>query len=115
MSVINSGQRIRIRLKSFDSKMIDKATEEIVNTAKRTGAILKGPIPLPNVKERFTVLTSPHKYKDAREQYKLSIHSRLVDILNPDSVTVDALMQLNLASGVNVKISVDDLNKGGSK
>ena len=69
----------------------------------------------PNVKERFTVLTSPHKYKDAREQYKLSIHSRLVDILNPDSVTVDALMQLNLASGVNVKISVDDLKKGESK
>jgi small subunit ribosomal protein S10 len=111
MSLVKKTQRIRIRLKSFDSRIIDKATEEIVNTAKRTGALLKGPIPLPNSKKQFTILTSPHKHKDAREQYQLNVHSRMVDILNPDSVTVDALMQLNLAAGVNVNISVDEMGK----
>ena len=117
MSIVKKSQRIRIRLKSFDSKMIDKATEEIVNTAKRTGALLKGPIALPNHKKGFTVLTSPHKHKTARDQYRLNIQSRLVDIVNPDSITVDALMQLNLASGVNVKISVDEIvnEKEGAK
>ena len=95
-------QRIRIRLKAFDYKLIDISTQEIVNTAKRTGAQVKGPIPLPTRKEKFTVLISPHVYKDARDQYEIRTHSRLMDIIQPDPATVDALMRLNLAAGVHV-------------
>ena len=100
-------QRIRIRLKSFDHKIIDQSTSEIVETAKRTGAQVRGPIPLPTRKERFTILTSPHVNKDARDQYEIRTHKRLVDILSPTDKTVDALMKLDLAAGVDVQISVD--------
>ena len=100
-------QRIRIRLKSFDHRNIDQSTSEIVSTAKRTGAHIRGPIPLPTRIERVTVLTSPHVNKDARDQYELRTHKRLVDILSPTEKTVDALMKLDLAAGVDVQISVD--------
>ena len=100
-------QRIRIRLKAFDHRLIDVSTQEIVNTAKRTGAYVSGPIPLPTRKERFTVLISPHVNKDARDQYELRTHKRLIDILQPTDKTVDALMRLDLASGVDVLISVE--------
>ena len=110
MSVQAKAQRIRIRLKAFDHRLIDTATDEIVATVKRTGAVLKGPIPLPNTKERYTLLTSPHVDKDAREHFQICTHRRLVDIIQPDSATVDALMKLNLASGVDVQISVEDMN-----
>lgn len=100
------GKRIRIRLKSFDHKLIDRSTSEIVETAKRTGAKLVGPIPLPTKKERFTVLISPHVNKDARDQYEIRTHKRMVDIVEPTEKTVDALMKLDLAAGVDVKISL---------
>ena len=98
-------QKIRIRLKSFDHRLIDDAVHGIVETAKRTGAQVIGPIPLPTKKERWTVLTSPHVNKDARDQYEIRTHLRLIDIVaNP--TTVDALMKLDLASGVDVKINL---------
>ncbi|GAM67540.1 SSU ribosomal protein S10p [Vibrio sp. JCM 19236] len=98
-------QRIRIRLKAFDYKLIDASTAEIVETAKRTGAQVRGPIPLPTRKERFTVLISPHVNKDARDQYEIRTHKRLIDIVEPTDKTVDALMRLDLAAGVDVQIS----------
>ncbi len=100
-------QRIRIRLKSYDHRLIDQSTREIVDTAKRTGAQIRGPIPLPTKIERVTVLISPHVDKDARDQYEIRTHKRLVDIVRPTDKTVDALMKLDLAAGVNVHISVD--------
>ena len=105
-------QKIRIRLKAFDHKLIDQSALEIVETAKRTGAQVRGPIPLPTRKERFTVLISPHVNKDARDQYEIRTHRRVVDIIHPDAATVDALMKLNLASGVNVDIRVDQIEGG---
>ncbi|MCG7532228.1 30S ribosomal protein S10 [Psychrobium sp. MM17-31] len=99
-------QRIRIRLKAFDHKLIDQSTGEIVETAKRTGAQVRGPIPLPTRKERFTVLISPHVNKDARDQYEIRTHKRLIDIVEPTEKTVDALMRLDLAAGVDVQISL---------
>jgi small subunit ribosomal protein S10 len=99
-------QRIRIRLKAFDHRLIDSSTQEIVETARRTGAQVKGPIPLPTRKERFTVLVSPHVNKDARDQYEIRTHKRLLDIVEPTEKTVDALMKLDLAAGVEVQISL---------
>lgn len=99
-------QRIRIRLKAFDHRLIDVSTEEIVETAKRTGAQVRGPIPLPTRKERFTILTSPHANKNARDQYEIRTHKRLLDIVDPTEKTVDALMKLDLAAGVEVQISL---------
>ncbi|QJC29132.1 30S ribosomal protein S10 [Enterobacteriaceae endosymbiont of Plateumaris rustica] len=99
-------QRIRIRLKAFDHRLIDQSTAEIVETAKRTGAQVHGPIPLPTQKERFTILISPHVNKDARDQYEIRTHKRLVDIIKPTEKTVDALMRLDLAAGVDVQISL---------
>ena len=99
-------QKIRIRLKAFDHRLIDCSTLEIVDTAKRTGAHVKGPIPLPTRKERFTILTSPHVYKDARDQYEIRTHKRILDIIDPTEKTVDALMKLDLAAGVEVQISL---------
>ena len=93
---ISNTQSIRIKLKAFDHKLIDQSTEEIVETAKRTGARVKGPIPLPTRKERFTVLISPHVDKDARDQYEIRTHKRIMDILDPTDKTVDALMKLSL-------------------
>lgn len=107
MAVVKNNQRIRIRLKAFDHRLIDRSTKEIVDTAKRTGAQIKGPIPLPTKIERFTVLISPHANKDARDQYEIRTHKRLVDILQPTDKTVDALMKLDLAAGVDVQISVE--------
>ena len=103
-----SKQRIRIRLKAFDHRLIDQSASEIVETAKRTGAQVLGPIPLPTKKERFTILISPHVNKDARDQYELRTHKRLMDIIDPTDKTVDALMKLDLAAGVDVQISLDD-------
>ncbi len=100
------GQKIRIRLKSFDHKLIDRSASEIVETAKRTGARVKGPIPLPTRKERFTILVSPHVNKDARDQYEIRTHKRLMDIVEPTDRTVDALMKLDLATGVDVQIKL---------
>ena len=102
-----ANQRIRIRLKAFDHRLIDQAAREIVDTAKRTGAQIKGPIPLPTRKERFTVLVSPHVNKDARDQYEIRTHKRLLDIVEPTEKTVDALMKLDLAAGVEVQISLN--------
>jgi len=102
-----SNQNIRIRLKAFDHKLIDQSTSEIVETAKRTGARVKGPIPLPTKKERFTVLISPHVNKDARDQYELRTYKRLLDIVEPTDKTVDALMKLDLAAGVDVQIKLN--------
>ena len=99
-------QSIRIRLTAFDHKLIDLSTLEIVETAKRSGAQIRGPIPLPTRKERFTVLISPHVNKDARDQYEIRTHKRLLDIVEPTEKTVDALMKLNLAAGVEVQISL---------
>jgi small subunit ribosomal protein S10 len=99
-------QRIRIRLKAFDHRLIDQSTMEIVETAKRTGAQVRGPIPLPTRKEKFTVLISPHVNKDARDQYEIRTHKRMLDIVEPTDKTVDALMRLDLAAGVDVQISL---------
>ena len=99
-------QRIRIRLKAFDHRLIDSSTEEIVETVRRTGAQIRGPIPLPTRKERYTVLISPHVNKDARDQYEIRTHKRLLDIVEPNEKTVDALMKLDLAAGVEVQISL---------
>ena len=101
-----TGQRIRIRLKSFDHRLIDQSAREIVETAKRTGSVVRGPIPLPTRKERFTVLISPHVNKDARDQYETRTHKRLMDIVDPNDKTVDALMKLDLAAGVDVQIKL---------
>ena len=100
-------QTIRIRLKTFDHKLIDLSAKEIVETAKRTGARVLGPIPLPTRKERFTILVSPHVDKDARDQYEMRTHKRLMDIVEPTDKTVDALMKLDLAAGVDVKIELN--------
>ncbi len=102
----SQAQQIRIRLKAFDHRLIDQSTQEIVDTAKRTGAQVRGPIPLPTRKERFTVLISPHVNKDARDQYEIRTHKRLLDIIEPTEKTVDALMKLDLAAGVEVQISL---------
>ena len=101
-----NGQNIRIRLKAFDHRILDTSTREIVNTAKRTGAQVRGPIPLPTRIEKFTVLRSPFIDKDSREQFEIRTHKRLVDILDPSSKTVDALMRLSLAAGVDIEIKM---------
>ena len=102
-----ANQRIRIRLKAFDHRLIDQSAREIVETARRTGAQVKGPIPLPTRKERFTVLVSPHVNKDARDQYEIRTHKRILDIFDPTDKTVDALMKLDLAAGVDVQIKLN--------
>ncbi len=102
-----TNQNIRIRLKAFDHRLIDNSAREIVETAKRTGAQVKGPVPLPTKIERFTVLISPHVNKDARDQYELRTHKRLMDILEPTDKTVDALMKLELPAGVDVQIKLN--------
>jgi small subunit ribosomal protein S10 len=99
-------QKIRIRLKAFDYKLIDQSAQEIVETAKRTGAIVKGPIPLPTKKERYDLLRSPHVNKKSRDQFEIRTHLRLMDILDPTDKTVDALMKLELAAGVDVEIKL---------
>lgn len=97
-------QRIRLKLKSYDHRLLDKAVKQIVLTAKRTGANLMGPVPLPNKRRCFTVLRSPHIDKKAREQFELTTHGRVLDIVNPSDKTMDALMKLSISSGVEVEI-----------
>ncbi len=101
-----ASQNIRIRLKAFDHRLIDKSAREIVETAKRTGAQVHGPIPLPTRKERYTILISPHVNKDARDQYEIRTHKRMMDIVEPTEKTVDALMKLDLVAGVDVQIKL---------
>jgi small subunit ribosomal protein S10 len=99
-------QNIRIRLKAFDHRVLDSSTSEIVETAKRTGAEVRGPIPLPTKIEKYTVLRSPHVNKKSREQFEIRTHKRLLDIIDPTPQTVDALMKLDLAAGVDVEIKL---------
>ena len=103
---MSTKQKIRIRLKAFDYKLIDSSAAEIVDTAKRTGSRVHGPIPLPVKIERFTLLRSPHKDKDSRAQFEIRTHKRLMDIIDPTDKTVDALMNLDLAAGVDVHIKL---------
>ena len=99
-------QNIRIRLKAFDHRILDQSTSEIVNTARRTGAKIRGPIPLPTSLNRFTVLRGPHVDKKSREQFEMRTHKRVLDIVEPTPQTVDALMKLDLASGVDIEIKL---------
>jgi len=99
-------RNIRIRLKAFDHRVLDQSTSEIVNTAKRTGAHVRGPIPLPTRIEKYTVLRSPHIDKKSRDQFEIRTHKRLLDIVDPTPQTVDALMKLDLAAGVDVEIKL---------
>lgn len=99
-------QKIRIRLKAFDHVVLDQSAEKIVETAKRTGAEVSGPIPLPTERDVITILRAPHKYKDSREQFEMRTHKRLIDILSPTPKTVDALMRLDLPAGVDIEIKL---------
>ena len=99
-------QKIRIKLKAYDHNLIDQSAERIVETAKRSGAKISGPIPLPTDKEIITVLRATHKYKDAREQFEIKTHKRIIDILDPTSRTVDSLMRLDLPAGVDIEIKL---------
>ena len=101
-----ASQKIRIKLKSYEHTLIDQSAERIVEAAKRTGARVSGPIPLPTEKEIVTILRSPHKHKDSREQFETRTHKRLIDILQPSAKTVDALMKLDLPSGVDIEIKL---------
>ena len=101
-----ANQMIRMKLKAFEHNLIDQSAEKIVETAKRTGARISGPIPLPTEKEIVTILRSPHKYKDSREQFEMRTHKRLIDILQPSAKTVDALMKLDLPAGVDIEIKL---------
>lgn len=99
-------EKIRIRLKAYEHELLDKSAKKIVATAERTGADVSGPVPLPTEKEVFTVLRSPHVHKDAREQFEMRTHKRLIDIQDPNNKTVDALMRLDLPAGVNIEIKL---------
>ena len=101
-----ANQRIRIKLKAYEHNLIDQSAEKIVETAKRTGARVSGPVPLPTEKEIVTILRAPHKYKDSREQFEMRTHKRLIDILQPSAKTVDALMKLDLPAGVDIEIKL---------
>ena len=101
-----ANQKIRIKLKAYEHNLIDQSAERIVDAAKRTGARVSGPIPLPTEKEIVTILRSPHKYKDSREQFEMRTHKRLIDILQPSARTVDALMKLDLPAGVDIEIKL---------
>ena len=101
-----ANQKIRIKLKAYEHTLIEQSAERIVETAKRTGARVSGPIPLPTEKEVVTILRSPHKYKDSREQFEMRTHKRLIDILSPTPKTVDALMRLDLPAGVDIEIKL---------
>ncbi len=101
-----SNQKIRIRLKAFDHNLLDQSAGKIVDTARRTGASVTGPVPLPTEKSVYTVIRAPHKYKDSREQFEIRTHKRLIDILDPTPNTVDALMRLDLPAGVDIEIKL---------
>ena len=104
--MVTNSQKIRIRLKAYDHRLLDQSTKEIVDTAKRTGARVAGPIPLPTAINKFCVLRSPHVDKKSREQFEMRTHKRLLDILEPTQQTIDALMKLDLAAGVDVEIKL---------
>lgn len=99
-------QKIRIRLKAYEHRILDQSADKIVETAKRTGATISGPIPLPTERTIYTVLRSPHKFKDSREQFEMRTHKRLIDIVNPTPKKVDSLMKLDLPSGVDIEIKL---------
>ena len=99
-------QKIRVRLKAYEHRILDQSADKIVETAKRTGATISGPIPLPTERTIYTVLRSPHKFKDSREQFEMRTHKRLIDIVNPTPKTVDSLMKLDLPSGVDIEIKL---------
>ena len=99
-------QKIRIRLQAYEHRILDQSADKIVETAKRTGATISGPIPLPTERTLYTVIRSPHKYKDSREQFEMRTHKRLIDIVNPTPKTVDSLMKLDLPSGVDIEIKL---------
>ncbi|GMA47978.1 30S ribosomal protein S10 [Tetragenococcus muriaticus] len=99
-------QQIRIRLKAYENRVLDQSADKIVETAQRTGATISGPIPLPTRRSVYTVIRSPHKFKQSREQFEMRTHKRLIDIVNPTPKTVDALMKLDLPSGVNIEIKL---------
>lgn len=101
-----NNQKIRIRLKAYDHKALDQSAEKIVETAKRSGAEVSGPVPLPTEKQVITILRAVHKYKDSREQFEMRTHKRLIDILNPTPKTVDSLMRLDLPAGVDIEIKL---------
>ena len=101
-----ANQKIRIKLKAYEHNLIDQSAAKIVDTARRTGARVSGPIPLPTEKEIITILRAPHKYKDSREQFEMRTHKRLIDILQPSAKTVDALMKLDLPAGVDIEIKL---------
>ena len=101
-------QKIRIRLKAYDHEVIDQSTKKIVETVVRTQAKIKGPIPLPTEKHRFTVIRSPHKYKDSREHFEKRIHKRLIDIIEPTPKTIDSLQRLDLPAGVDIEIKIQN-------
>ena len=103
-----ANQKIRIKLKAYEHNLIDQSSERIVETAKRTGAKVSGPIPLPTEKESVTILRAPHKYKDSREQFEMRTHKRLIDIHNPNPRTVDAMMKLDLPAGVEIEIKLNN-------
>ena len=103
-----ANQKIRIKLKAYENNLIDQSSERIVETAKRTGAKVSGPIPLPTEKEIVTILRAPHKYKDSREQFEMRTHKRLIDIHNPNPRTVDAMMKLDLPAGVEIEIKLNN-------
>ena len=103
---MSNKQKIRIRLKAYDHELLDSSAQRIVETAKRTGAVVSGPVPLPTEKEIITILRAVHKYKDSREQFEQRTHKRLIDILNPNQKTVDSLMKLNLPAGVDIEIKL---------
>ncbi len=103
-----ANQKIRIKLKAYEHNLIDQSSERIVETAKRTGAKVSGPIPLPTEKEIVTILRAPHKYKDSREQFEMRTHKRLIDIHNPNPRTVDAMMKLDLPAGVDIEIKLNN-------
>lgn len=101
-----ANQKIRIKLRAYEHNLLDQSAEKIVETAKRTGARVSGPIPLPTEKEIITILRAPHKYKDSREQFEMRTHRRLIDILGPSAKTVDALMKIDLPAGVDIEIKL---------
>jgi len=101
-----ASQKVRIRLKAFDHNLLDQSSGKIVETAKRTGAEVSGPVPLPTEKNMYTVIRAPHKFKDSREQFEMRTHKRLIDILDPGPKTIDALMRLDLPAGVDIEIKL---------
>ena len=110
-----ASKKIRIRLKAYEHKILDASAEKIVETAKRTGAEISGPIPLPTERTLYTVLRSPHKHKDSREQFEMRTHKRLIDIVNPTAKTVDALSKLELPSGVDIEIKLYFLQRNNKQ